>query len=158
MRYVFSLAFVVLVLVPYLFAESPEPEVAPSKMDQLYQQADWTVLKAPIEGPIGPATLHYLENVFDELESTDAQAVVLEINTPGGLLTSTREIIQLINSSQKPVITLVGPSGARGGICRRFYFACRPLGDDDGGHQYRSRFSHRLLWPRPRRNFKEKSV
>jgi membrane-bound serine protease (ClpP class) len=113
MRYVFSLAFVVLVLVPYLFAESPEPEVAPSKMDQLYQQADWTVLKAPIEGPIGPATLHYLENVFDELESTDAQAVVLEINTPGGLLTSTREIIQLINSSQKPVITLVGPSGAR---------------------------------------------
>jgi membrane-bound ClpP family serine protease len=111
MRYVFSLAFVVLVLVPYLFAESPEPEVAPSKMDQLYQQADWTVLKAPIEGPIGPATLHYLENVFDELESTDAQAVVLEINTPGGLLTSTREIIQLINSSQKPVITLVGPSG-----------------------------------------------
>ncbi|NQY99355.1 MAG: nodulation protein NfeD [Bdellovibrionales bacterium] len=113
MRKLFGLLFLVFAIVPYLEAESPEPEAPLTAEQELYQRADWTILKAPITGSIGPATVHYLKEVFKQLKTTDAQAVVLEINTPGGLLKSTREIIQLINEAPKPVITVVGPSGAQ---------------------------------------------
>ena len=66
-----------------------------------------------ISGPIGPATGDYVLKGFDEAMNAGAELIVLEIDTPGGLDTSMRDIIQAIISSSVPVATFVTPSGAR---------------------------------------------
>jgi membrane-bound serine protease (ClpP class) len=68
---------------------------------------------ARISGSINPAGAAYLERVI-ELASQDpeATAVLIELNTPGGLLASTRQMIQQISRSRVPVLLYVGPSGA----------------------------------------------
>ncbi len=69
-------------------------------------------LIAPIEGPIGPATSRYIENAIEEADTLGAEVLILRLNTPGGLVVSTREIITLILDSPVPVIGYVAPSGA----------------------------------------------
>ncbi len=66
-----------------------------------------------INGPIGPATSDYVLSSLDEAINISAELVVLKMNTPGGLDTAMRDIIQGINSSPVPVVTFVSPSGAR---------------------------------------------
>ncbi|MEW2914957.1 nodulation protein NfeD [Leisingera sp. JC11] len=70
------------------------------------------VLFTVIEGPIGPATVHHVERVLQQSRDPPAEAVVLQLNTPGGLADAMREIISLILQSQVPVITYVAPPGA----------------------------------------------
>ncbi|MEE8294985.1 MAG: nodulation protein NfeD, partial [Sphingomonadales bacterium] len=69
-------------------------------------------LVAAIEGPIGPATVRYIENAIEEARLRDAEVIILRLNTPGGLVMSTREIITSILDSPVPVIGYVSPSGA----------------------------------------------
>ena len=66
-----------------------------------------------IEGPIGPATAHYLHGGLEKAQDQGASLVVLRMDTPGGLDVSMREIIQDILASAIPVATYVAPSGAR---------------------------------------------
>ena len=70
------------------------------------------VLLAAIEGPIGPATERHVEDVLDLAAERDASAVVLRIDTPGGLVTSMRTIVSTIIDSAVPVIGYVAPPGA----------------------------------------------
>ena len=70
------------------------------------------VLISTIEGPIGPATVHHIERVVNAAAQRQADALVLRLNTPGGLATSMREIIVAILGSPVPVIGYVAPSGA----------------------------------------------
>jgi membrane-bound serine protease (ClpP class) len=62
---------------------------------------------------IGPATSDYIVKGLDEAIAADAELVVIEMNTPGGLDTSMRDIIQAILDSPVPVASYVAPGGSR---------------------------------------------
>src|SRR5215207_8956008 len=72
------------------------------------------VYVAQIKGPIDERTAGYVGRVISSAERADARAVVLEINTPGGSLGATQEIVQTeSNAEAVPVISYVGPRGAQ---------------------------------------------
>jgi len=73
------------------------------------------ILKVVVDDTIQPITEEYIARAIDEAQRRNDQAVLIEINTPGGLVESTRQIIQKITSSQVPVIVYVTPSGSRAG-------------------------------------------
>lgn len=66
-----------------------------------------------IKGPIGPATSDYVRRGIEKGVEQGASAIVIQMDTPGGLDTSMREIIQDILAAPVPVIGYVGPRGAR---------------------------------------------
>lgn len=66
-----------------------------------------------IDGPIGPAMADHVVRGFEEAAATDAEVVILRIDTPGGLVSSTRDIIKTILASDRPVVGYVSPSGSR---------------------------------------------
>lgn len=67
----------------------------------------------PIEGPIGSATVDYLRSRHEQAVAEGAAALVITLDTPGGLVDATRDMIQTILGSSIPVITWVAPEGAR---------------------------------------------
>ena len=71
------------------------------------------VLKLVVDDAIHPITDEYIGRAIAEAERSKAQALLIEINTPGGLLDSTRDIIEKILASPVPVIIYVTPSGSR---------------------------------------------
>jgi membrane-bound serine protease (ClpP class) len=73
------------------------------------------VLKIVVDDTIQPVTQEYISRAIDEAQRHNDQAVLIEINTPGGLVDSTRKIIDKITSSQIPVIVYVAPGGSRAG-------------------------------------------
>lgn len=72
-----------------------------------------TVVELEIKGAIGPASSEYLKNGIDSAIKQDAQMVLVKLDTPGGLSTSMREMIQDITNAPIPVVTYVYPKGAR---------------------------------------------
>ncbi|MEW6580442.1 MAG: nodulation protein NfeD [Chloroflexota bacterium] len=68
---------------------------------------------AEIRGVINPLTAQYLDRILDDAKARGAQLVVLKLDTPGGLDSSMREMIQDILASPVPVAVYVTPSGAR---------------------------------------------
>ena len=71
------------------------------------------ILKVVVNDTIQPISAEYIARAIDEARRRNDQAVLIEINTPGGLVDSTREIIEHITSSSVPVILYVTPSGSR---------------------------------------------
>jgi len=74
-----------------------------------------TVCTAQVRGTIGPATAAYLARALAEAAGRDAQCLVIELDTPGGLLDSTREIIQSLLAAPLPTVVFVAPAGAWAG-------------------------------------------
>jgi len=73
-----------------------------------------TVVKiVTIDAPIGPVTERILNRAIDESEEANANALIIELNTPGGLDTSMRNIIQRMFKSEIPIIVYVSPPGSR---------------------------------------------
>ncbi|UCC15829.1 MAG: nodulation protein NfeD [Gammaproteobacteria bacterium] len=66
-----------------------------------------------INGPIGPATSAYIQEGLATAAERDARLVVIEMDTPGGLDSSMRDIIKAILASPVPVVTYVSPQGSR---------------------------------------------
>src|SRR6266481_3560478 len=71
------------------------------------------VLKIVVNDTIHPITDEYIGRALAEAERSKDQALLIEINTPGGLLDSTRHIIEKILASPVPVIIYVTPGGSR---------------------------------------------
>ncbi|TIT18423.1 MAG: nodulation protein NfeD [Mesorhizobium sp.] len=69
------------------------------------------VLRVEIDGAIGPASARQLEEALAVAADRNAQAVILQMDTPGGLVTSMREMIAGILASPVPVIGYVAPAG-----------------------------------------------
>jgi membrane-bound serine protease (ClpP class) len=66
-----------------------------------------------INGAIGPATSRYVVHGIESAQKAGSRLVILEVDTPGGLDTSMRDIIRAILASPVPVVTYVSPPGAR---------------------------------------------
>ncbi len=65
-----------------------------------------------IDGAIGPATASYIARSIDETRARNAQCLIIQLNTPGGLLDSTQKIVQSFLGSTVPVVVYVAPTGA----------------------------------------------
>lgn len=65
-----------------------------------------------VEGSINPGSADFIVESIAAAEAEKSQGLILRLNTPGGLLSSTRDIIQSINSSKIPVVVFVAPGGA----------------------------------------------
>lgn len=68
-----------------------------------------------IDGPIGPATAGYITRAVDMASADSAQCLVIRLDTPGGLLDSTKTIVQKLLGSSVPVVVFVAPPGAVAG-------------------------------------------
>ncbi len=73
------------------------------------------VLKVTVNDAIQPVTAEYIGRALALAAANHDQAVLIEINTPGGLVDSTRDIIDKMVASPVPVIVYVTPSGSRAG-------------------------------------------
>ena len=71
------------------------------------------VLKISIDGPIHPIAEEYIGRAIAEAERRHSEAVLIDLRTPGGLVDSTRGIVEKMLASKVPIIVYVTPSGAR---------------------------------------------
>lgn len=71
------------------------------------------IVKVKVDDTIQPISAEYIGRAIEHAKQTNADAVLIDLNTPGGLLDSTRDIIQKILASPVPVIVYVTPTGAR---------------------------------------------
>jgi membrane-bound serine protease (ClpP class) len=80
----------------HLRAQAPRPRVVEIKLDMMIHQV----------------SAEYVERGILYANEKNADAILLELNTPGGLVTATQELVQAIYASNAPIITYVAPSGA----------------------------------------------
>lgn len=71
------------------------------------------ILVAEIDGPVTPAMASYFERIVEEGQASGAAAVLIVLDTPGGGVGTTQEIVQIFRSANLPVIIYVAPSGAQ---------------------------------------------
>lgn len=71
------------------------------------------VMVIGVKGAIGVGTAEYVARTIERARQADARLVVIRLDTPGGLVSATREIISAMLASPVPVAVFVGPAGAR---------------------------------------------
>lgn len=73
------------------------------------------VIALTVDGTINPASAEYIRSGIKKAEKENAECLLIHLNTPGGLLKSTRVIVSQILGSPVPVIVFVSPGGAHAG-------------------------------------------
>ena len=74
-----------------------------------------SVVSLRINGTINPVTADYIHRGIEKAQSAHAECLLIELNTPGGLLKSTRVIVGNLLESPVPIVVFVTPSGAQAG-------------------------------------------
>jgi membrane-bound serine protease (ClpP class) len=100
MRLLFRARFLIIAIIGFFAA------VRPASAD---------VLKVDLDGTINPVTAEYIGRAIDEAQKTHADALLIELDTPGGIMGPMEKIIQKILASPVPVIIYVTPAGADAG-------------------------------------------
>jgi membrane-bound serine protease (ClpP class) len=75
-------------------------------------QTSGEVLRLEVTGPVTPIMLSYIERGVAEAQARNAEALIIQLNTPGGDVDLTKKIIQAMVSSDVPVVVYVSPPGA----------------------------------------------
>lgn len=78
-----------------------------------WAQSKAQVFVTDVKGAIGVATIRQLNRAIEETRQENGAALVVRLDTPGGLVSATREIIQAMVGSPVPIVVYVAPSGAR---------------------------------------------
>jgi membrane-bound serine protease (ClpP class) len=76
-----------------------------------------------VDGIINPVKEGFISRAIDRAEEDGAELLVIQLDTPGGLLSATREIVELLLESPVPVAVFVSPKGARAGSAGTFITA-----------------------------------
>jgi membrane-bound serine protease (ClpP class) len=92
---------------------TPHPALLPVALGAESTAPPGSAMVLEIKGAIGPATSRYVVHGIEAAQKAGSGLVILEVDTPGGLDTSMRDIIRAILASPVPVATYVAPSGAR---------------------------------------------
>lgn len=79
----------------------------------LTRPSEADVIVINLEGVVNPVMSEFISKSINEAETEKADALIIELDTPGGLDTSMRSIVKKITSSEVPVIVYVSPGGAR---------------------------------------------
>ncbi|TMI98343.1 MAG: nodulation protein NfeD [Bacteroidetes bacterium] len=74
-----------------------------------------TVISMKIDGTINPASADFIHNGIEKAAREKAECIISHLNTPGGLLKSTRMIVSDLLESSVPVIVYISPGGAQAG-------------------------------------------
>lgn len=80
---------------------------------QSMQPAQPTVLRAVVDDTITPVIADYIDDAIERAERDGYAALIIELDTPGGLDSSMRDIVQDVLDARVPVVVYVAPSGAR---------------------------------------------
>lgn len=94
-----------------LSADTPKEKKAPSLPAQASPSK--RVYLITVDAAITPVVAEYINKSIDRASKADAEAVIIQLDTPGGLVDSMREIVKKMMSADVPVVVYVGPSGAR---------------------------------------------
>ncbi|HUK57173.1 MAG TPA: nodulation protein NfeD [Nitrospiria bacterium] len=86
-----------------------------------------TVTVAVYDGIINPVAAEYLTRLIDDAEKNHREALVIQLDTPGGLDTSMRMIVKAMGASEVPVIVYVSPTGARAASAGVFITLAAPI-------------------------------
>jgi membrane-bound serine protease (ClpP class) len=105
------LLVIMLSAVNFLSADTPKEKRAPSPPAQALPSKK--VYLITVDAAITPVVAEYINKSIDRASKANAEAVIIQLDTPGGLVDSMREIVKKIMSADVPVVVYVGPSGAR---------------------------------------------
>ncbi|HUJ17673.1 MAG TPA: nodulation protein NfeD [Nitrospirota bacterium] len=111
-RYAIVLLFAVLLLVfagPPLVLSRPSSGQSP----QPHPDGARTVYLITVDAPITPVVSEYITRSIDTASRDNAEAIIIQLDTPGGLVDSMREIVKKMMAAEVPVVVYVAPPGAR---------------------------------------------
>ena len=89
----------------------------------LAQNSAPAALTIEVDGVINPVKERYIARALQQAAARDAPLVIIQLDTPGGLGSSTREIVTLLLAAERPVVVYVTPQGAQAGSAGAFITA-----------------------------------
>jgi membrane-bound serine protease (ClpP class) len=106
-------AFAWLAATVLTLAAGPSLGALPAGSKPAAPRGEARVLLVTLEGPVSPVTAEAFGAALDRAEREGYRALILKIDTPGGLMTSMRDIVKRMLAAEVPVIAWVAPGGAR---------------------------------------------
>jgi membrane-bound serine protease (ClpP class) len=83
-------------------------------------QSSNAVYVMTFDGPVNPVLVSYIERAIDQATTRGAEAIVLRLDTPGGQVNLTQDIVKMMRASPVPIIVYVWPTGAMAGSAGTF--------------------------------------